>query len=96
VEMSDGKFRLAISDDGGGISPERLERPATLHALRQRAEALGAEFGVECQPGAGTHLTLAVPVPKQRGRKSHAPAADNFKGGGHPAHQQKSSERIAP
>ena len=74
VEMSDGKFRLAISDDGGGISPERLERPATLHALRQRAEALGAEFGVECQPGAGTHLTLAVPVPKQRGRKSHAPA----------------------
>ena len=68
VEMTEGKFRLAIADDGVGIASERMERPATLHALRQRAEALGAEFAVDSQPGAGTRLTLAVPVPRRRGR----------------------------
>lgn len=68
IEMADHKFRLTIADDGGGIAPERLARPATLHALRQRAEALGAEFEVESQPEAGTQLTLAIPVPKQRRR----------------------------
>ena len=72
VEKVADKFRLAIADDGIGIEPERLERPATLHALRQRAEALGAEFNVESRPGAGTQLTLAIPVPRQHARKSRA------------------------
>ena len=35
VEKSAGEFRLTISDDGVGIEPLRLERPATLRALRQ-------------------------------------------------------------
>jgi signal transduction histidine kinase len=75
VEMTAGKFRLAIADDGIGIEPERLARPATLHALRQRAEALGAEFEVSSEPGAGTRLTLAVPVPRGSLRKPRAAAA---------------------
>jgi signal transduction histidine kinase len=72
VEKVADKFRLAITDDGVGIEPERLERPATLHALRQRAEALGAEFTVESRPGAGTQLALAIPVPRQHARKARA------------------------
>ncbi len=70
VEKTAGRFCLAISDDGVGIAPERLERPATLHALRQRAEALGAEFEVASQPDAGTRLKLAVPLPRKRARKT--------------------------
>lgn len=66
VEMAGGKFRLAITDDGIGIDPERLARPATLHALRQRAAALGAEITVESQPDAGTQLVLAIPLTRQR------------------------------
>jgi signal transduction histidine kinase len=72
VEKVADKFRLAITDDGVGIEPERLERPATLHALRQRAEALGAELTVESRPGAGTQLALAIPVPRQHARKARA------------------------
>ncbi len=72
VEMTAGHFRLAITDDGIGIDPERLARPATLHALRQRAEALGAEFTVESQPGAGTQLVLAIPLTRQRLRHARA------------------------
>jgi len=66
VEEAGGRFRLVIADDGVGIEPKRLDRPATLHALRQRAEALGAEFTVDSQPGAGTRLMLAVPLPKRK------------------------------
>ena len=70
VERSGGEFRLAISDDGVGIDSERLERPATLRALRQRSEALGAELRIESQPGVGTRLELVVPLARKRSRKS--------------------------
>lgn len=69
VEKSGGEFRLAITDDGVGIDPERLERPATLRALRQRSEALGAELRIESQPGNGTRLELIVPLERKRSRK---------------------------
>jgi signal transduction histidine kinase len=76
VEAPDAQFRLTISDDGVGIDPERLERPATLHALRQRSEALGAELGIESGPGTGTRLTLSVPLPRKHRRKARSsPAA---------------------
>lgn len=66
VEETGGRFRLVITDDGVGIEPKRLERPATLHALRQRAEVLRAEFLVDSHPGEGTRLTLEVPLTKRR------------------------------
>lgn len=76
VEKSDGCFHLVIHDDGVGIDPQRLERPATLRALRQRTEALGAELIVESQPGNGTRLQLVVPVARRRGRKTARIIAD--------------------
>ena len=60
VEKSDGHFRLTITDDGVGIEPERLERPATLHALRQRANALGADLAIDSLPEAGTRIRLTL------------------------------------
>jgi len=69
LEVSGGQFQLTISDDGVGIAPERLEKPATLHALRQRSEALGATLAIESQPGAGTRLRLSVPLARKRRRK---------------------------
>jgi signal transduction histidine kinase len=74
VEMTDRHFQLTITDDGAGIDPQRLERPATLHALRQRSEALGAELGIDSQIGAGTRLTLSVPLGRKLLRKVRPPA----------------------
>jgi signal transduction histidine kinase len=61
-------FQLVISDDGVGIDPARLERPATLHALRQRATALGAEFQIDSRPAEGTRLTLNIPLERKPSR----------------------------
>jgi signal transduction histidine kinase len=68
VEKTETHFRLVIQDDGVGIAPERLERPATLRALRQRTEALAADLRVETKPGEGTRLELNVPLVRKRKR----------------------------
>ncbi len=80
VEKTGGHFRLAITDDGVGIEPERLERPATLHALRQRAEALGADLRIESRPGEGTRLELVVPLARKslrKARRTETPAGNS-------------------
>ena len=66
AEIAHASFHLVIADDGVGIAPERLERPAVLHALRQRAAALGARLKIDSRPGAGTRLELDFPL----GRKA--------------------------
>jgi signal transduction histidine kinase len=65
AEATDRHFMLTITDNGVGIDPERLDRPATLRALRQRSEALGAELGVESRPGEGVRLKLSVPLERK-------------------------------
>lgn len=69
VECDEARFHLTVADDGCGISPEKLERPSTLRALRQRVEALGAEFKVETKPGEGTRLELGIPLQAKRKKK---------------------------
>ena len=72
AETEGRTFRLTVTDDGCGIPPEKLERPSTLRALRQRVEALGAEFRVDSRPGEGTRLELAVPLDPKRGKRKPA------------------------
>ena len=80
VEKTDGHFQLVIADDGCGIDPERLDRPATLRALRQRTEALGATLKIDSRPGEGTRLELIVPLKRKRSRetKRSAGPAENL------------------
>ena len=61
VHHGEQHLALTIHDDGKGIPPEKLERPSTLRALRQRADALSAKLDVESTADKGTTLTLAIP-----------------------------------
>jgi len=69
VETHDTHFHLVILDDGVGIAPERLKRPSTFRALRQRAEALNAKFTFTSNEGAGTQLDLTVPLVRKKSRR---------------------------
>jgi signal transduction histidine kinase len=70
AEKYDSVFRLIIRDDGCGIPPEKLERPATLRALRQRTDALRGELKVDSNSAAGTELELTVPLSRRHRRKA--------------------------
>jgi len=72
IEMNENDFKLSITDNGTGIPEERLKRPSTLRALRQRSEALGGTFKVDCGKESGTKIILNVPLAKTQ--KSKRPA----------------------
>ena len=70
VELSGDQLLISVIDDGRGIEPAR-DNPAVapvlwphfgLNAMRERANAIGANITVESHPGAGTTVSLALPV----------------------------------
>jgi signal transduction histidine kinase len=70
VEVSlgirDGAAVLEIRDNGRGITREEASGPRALGLLgiRERAELLGGSMAIEGQPGAGTVLTVTLPMTK--------------------------------
>jgi signal transduction histidine kinase len=55
---------LEVSDDGIGISPDRLEGTASLGlvGMRERAVACGGQFSISARPDGGTTVRLNVPL----------------------------------
>ncbi len=65
-------MQLTITDDGQGFDPNDV--PAEhmgLDIMRERADAIGAAVTITSQPGAGTSIVVAWPIP-QTGGDSHA------------------------
>jgi DNA-binding CsgD family transcriptional regulator len=55
----DDDLRVSVRDDGpGGLAGEGL----ALHALVERAQAVGGEVGLEAVPGWGSHLQARLPL----------------------------------
>jgi signal transduction histidine kinase len=58
---------LSVRDDGRGFDPEQARgfgRPQFgLGTMRERADAIGAEFTIESRPGQGTCVTVRLPIP---------------------------------
>jgi signal transduction histidine kinase len=55
-----------VHDNGHGINPDALQQESDSHwglrGMRERAENMGARFGVSSRKGAGTKVRVAVPV----------------------------------
>jgi len=58
-----------VQDDGQGFLPEEVPEISRygLRGMRERSEAIGADFQVISQPGQGTTVRLLLPVPQQEG-----------------------------
>lgn len=59
---------LGVDDDGRGFAEDRaMEREGHygLRGLRERADVLGGALSIVTAPGAGTRITLEVPIPFQ-------------------------------
>jgi len=57
--------------DPGELKPSRLPRFG-LSTMRERAEAIGADFRIETRPGHGTAILIRVPVEVLRRNETHA------------------------
>ena len=57
---------VLVRDNGCGISPEGAQKCGDSHwglrAMRERAENVGARFGIWSGPGSGTEVRVAVPA----------------------------------
>lgn len=60
LSVADGALRLTVSDDGRGGADPSLG--SGLIGLRDRVEALGGTIAVHSPPGAGTELTVELPL----------------------------------
>lgn len=57
-----GAVLAEVIDDGRGFDPASAPPGVGLSAMRERAEALGAEIEVKSPPGEGTRVALRVPL----------------------------------
>jgi signal transduction histidine kinase len=53
---------LSVADDGVGFDTLSESQGQGLASLRRRAERLKGTFAVQSSPGAGTTVTLRVPL----------------------------------
>lgn len=58
---------IQIQDDGLGFFPDEVPEYSRygLRGMRERSEAIGADFQVTSKPGQGTTVTIRLPVPHQ-------------------------------
>jgi signal transduction histidine kinase len=61
-----GILALTVGDDGIGFEPEHLPTNHQAHfglsTMRERVEAIGAEFNLDAVPGVGTRVTVRLAV----------------------------------
>jgi signal transduction histidine kinase len=59
-------LRVIIRDDGCGICTEARQNAGDglrgLRGMRDRAESIGAQFGISTERGAGTEVHVAIPI----------------------------------
>jgi signal transduction histidine kinase len=62
VALDDGRLQLDVRDDGGGDADPRGHG---LLGIKDRVAALGGRLRIESPPGAGTRLSVELPVPQR-------------------------------
>jgi PAS domain S-box-containing protein len=62
LQHAKDQLTLLISDNGHGFDQESMVGGVGLVSMRERCGAIGAAFGVNSYPGAGTRIEVTVPM----------------------------------
>jgi two-component system, NarL family, sensor histidine kinase DevS len=76
VDDSAAQLRLTVRDDGVGFDPTVATSGFGLVGMRERVELLGGDLQIESSPGAGTTVTVTLPIARRDGG-DRAASADN-------------------
>lgn len=62
--QNDGRVTLEVTDNGKGITRERMTTPQSfgLRGMEERASLLGGHFNIAGTPGVGTRACISLPV----------------------------------
>jgi signal transduction histidine kinase len=90
LQIGPNEATLRIRDNGRGFEPATvLPHALGLNIMRERAEAIGANFSIDSQPGQGTEVVVAWATDsaaetdgmKDEGRRASGPALTDDEGG---------------
>ena len=73
LAYSSDRLQLIVADKGQGFDPDAVASTDDhfgLQGMRERTTSIGATLSVVSSPGAGTTITLAVPLPRAERRNS--------------------------
>ena len=62
LSLTGRRILLEVTDDGRGFAPDAPAPGLGLTSMRERAAAVGGTLSVSSSPGAGTRVTLAIPL----------------------------------
>jgi signal transduction histidine kinase len=66
LHLKKGVLELTVSDDGRGFDLDQVQTTVQPHfgvgSMRERAEAIGADFGLDSNPGTGTRVWVELPM----------------------------------
>lgn len=69
IDLSDaeGVLTLEVSDNGRGIAESERDKPRSfgLRGLQERARTVGGWLDISSRPGAGTAITLSIPLTQE-------------------------------
>jgi signal transduction histidine kinase len=77
VDQPEGILRLLITDDGVGVSAERLRMLGShgLGSMRHRMRAVGGEFRIRAAAGRGTEIEVVAPLAETLRSEPSAPVS---------------------
>jgi two-component system NarL family sensor kinase len=65
VASHDGQLRVSVTDDGIGLDPEKGRRGLGLRGIEERVKELGGSMAIARHGGAGTTVSVLLPVPAE-------------------------------